>query len=217
VSIGRSGEGRGSRARRPAARGASATSRSVAGTWARVPSTRGADSLDGGAEEWLAFAPGLEGVVAKRCDGRYVPGQCDRVKVKRQRTVDCAVIGIAATLIDMHRQNPLTSNRERCLRKPGQNSRQSVALAARGRAGVCPVPPMAVCEVAYTLLDLLVARNCVLKPRLETHMSCTFGRRGWQCGTRTCRHRGYPRPIQLTRLDRVTRCRPWRRSSRRSW
>lgn len=26
------------------------------------------------AEEWLAFVPGLEGVVAKRCDGRYLPG-----------------------------------------------------------------------------------------------------------------------------------------------
>ena len=27
------------------------------------------------AEEWLAFVPGLEGVVAKRADGQYVPGQ----------------------------------------------------------------------------------------------------------------------------------------------
>jgi ATP-dependent DNA ligase len=35
------------------------------------------------AEEWLRFVPGLEGVVAKRCDGRYVPGQRDWVKVKR--------------------------------------------------------------------------------------------------------------------------------------
>ncbi len=47
------------------------------------------------AEDWLRFVPGLEGVVAKRCDGRYAPGQRDWVKVKRQRTVDCAVIGIA--------------------------------------------------------------------------------------------------------------------------
>jgi ATP-dependent DNA ligase len=47
------------------------------------------------AEEWLAYVPGLEGVVAKPCDDRYVPGQRDWVKVKRQRTADCAVIGIA--------------------------------------------------------------------------------------------------------------------------
>jgi ATP-dependent DNA ligase len=47
------------------------------------------------AEDWLALVPGLEGVVAKRCDGRYVPGQREWVKVKRQRTVECAVIGIA--------------------------------------------------------------------------------------------------------------------------
>ena len=47
------------------------------------------------AKEWLALVPGLEGVVAKRCDGRYLPGQREWVKVKRQRTADCAVIGIA--------------------------------------------------------------------------------------------------------------------------
>ena len=47
------------------------------------------------AQEWLTFVPGLEGVVAKRCDGRYLPGQRDWIDVKRHRTTDCAVIGIA--------------------------------------------------------------------------------------------------------------------------
>jgi ATP-dependent DNA ligase len=47
------------------------------------------------AEDWLAFVRGLEGAGAKRCDGRYLPGQRDWIKVKRQRTADCAVIGIA--------------------------------------------------------------------------------------------------------------------------
>jgi ATP-dependent DNA ligase len=32
------------------------------------------------AQEWLALVPGLEGVVAKRCDGRYLPVQREWVK-----------------------------------------------------------------------------------------------------------------------------------------
>jgi hypothetical protein len=38
------------------------------------------------AHQWLALLPSLEGVVAKRADGRYSPGRRDCVKVKRQRT-----------------------------------------------------------------------------------------------------------------------------------
>jgi bifunctional non-homologous end joining protein LigD len=34
------------------------------------------------AEDWLAFVPGLEGVVAKRSDGRYLPAQREWIKVK---------------------------------------------------------------------------------------------------------------------------------------
>jgi ATP-dependent DNA ligase len=45
------------------------------------------------AEEWLAVLP-IEGVVAKRADGRYGPGRREWVKVKRQRTADCVVIGV---------------------------------------------------------------------------------------------------------------------------
>jgi ATP-dependent DNA ligase len=38
----------------------------------------------------------VEGVVAKRADRPYVPGRArDWVKVKRQRTVDCVVVGVA--------------------------------------------------------------------------------------------------------------------------
>src|SRR5262249_30691788 len=47
------------------------------------------------AEDWLRLLPNIEGVVAKRSDGRYLPGQRDWVKVKRPRTADCVVIGIA--------------------------------------------------------------------------------------------------------------------------
>jgi ATP-dependent DNA ligase len=49
----------------------------------------------GKTQEWLALLPTLEGVVAKRSDGRYAPGRRDWVKVKRQRTADCVVIGLA--------------------------------------------------------------------------------------------------------------------------
>jgi ATP-dependent DNA ligase len=47
------------------------------------------------AQDWLSL-PNLEGVVAKRVDRPYAPGRCrDWIKVKRQRTVDCVVVGVA--------------------------------------------------------------------------------------------------------------------------
>ncbi len=47
------------------------------------------------AERWLAEAGvgPTDGVVAKRLDGRYVPGERTMVKVKRLRTADCVVGG----------------------------------------------------------------------------------------------------------------------------
>jgi ATP-dependent DNA ligase len=47
------------------------------------------------AEDWLDLVPGVEGVVAKRSDSRYLPGQRQWVKVKKVCTADCVVIGIA--------------------------------------------------------------------------------------------------------------------------
>jgi ATP-dependent DNA ligase len=47
------------------------------------------------ARESLTRAPAVEGVVAKRADGRYRPGHRGWLKVKRQRTADCVVVGIA--------------------------------------------------------------------------------------------------------------------------
>jgi ATP-dependent DNA ligase len=50
------------------------------------------------AEAWLRVA-GLEGVVARRVDRPYVAGRGrDWVKVKRQRTIDCAVVGVTVDL-----------------------------------------------------------------------------------------------------------------------
>jgi len=46
------------------------------------------------AQEWLKLLP-IEGVVAKRADGQYIPGRRNEwLKVKRLRTAACAVIGI---------------------------------------------------------------------------------------------------------------------------
>jgi ATP-dependent DNA ligase len=46
------------------------------------------------ARRWLALAGGaLDGVVAKRLDGRYEPGERAMLKVKRLRTADCVVGG----------------------------------------------------------------------------------------------------------------------------
>ena len=52
------------------------------------------------AQQWLALVPALEGVVAKKSDGHYAPGRRDWVKVKRQRTVDCVVIGLAGDAVN---------------------------------------------------------------------------------------------------------------------
>lgn len=46
------------------------------------------------AEEWLNTTGGpLDGVIAKRLDGQYVPGERAMLKVKRMRTADCVVGG----------------------------------------------------------------------------------------------------------------------------
>jgi ATP-dependent DNA ligase len=48
----------------------------------------------GEAERWLDSARGaLDGVVAKRSDGAYLPGERAMLKVKRLRTADCVVGG----------------------------------------------------------------------------------------------------------------------------
>jgi ATP-dependent DNA ligase len=51
------------------------------------------------AREWLSLLSVIEGVVAKRANSRYDPERRrDWVKVKRYRTADCVVIGIAGEL-----------------------------------------------------------------------------------------------------------------------
>ncbi|MFZ2510405.1 MAG: ATP-dependent DNA ligase [Gordonia sp. (in: high G+C Gram-positive bacteria)] len=47
------------------------------------------------AQEWFtAFeGAGLDGVVAKQLDGRYLPGKREMLKIKHKRTADCVVMG----------------------------------------------------------------------------------------------------------------------------
>ncbi len=49
----------------------------------------------GTAEEWFDVfeGAGLDGIIAKRGDLRYVPGRREMIKVKHQRTADCVVAG----------------------------------------------------------------------------------------------------------------------------
>ena len=56
-----------------------------------TPSTRD----PGAARRWLDAPPrsGIDGVVAKRLDGPYLPGRRGWIKVKRERTADCVVGG----------------------------------------------------------------------------------------------------------------------------
>lgn len=51
------------------------------------------------AAQWLARfrGGGLDGVVAKPCDGRYEPGARAMLKVKHERTADCVVAGVRGT------------------------------------------------------------------------------------------------------------------------
>lgn len=126
------------------------------------------------AEDWLALVPGLEGVVAKRRDTRYLPGQREWIKVKKQRTADCVVIGIAGdgthpSLVlglrhldgELHHfgvarsvDDTLTADFSEVLAQAGPEQHP---IASRWQHAAVPtwrpVPPVAVCEVAFTVLD----------------------------------------------------------------
>ncbi len=70
-----------------------ALSGAIAGTrWCHVTSTT--DDPEQGARWLTTFeGAGLDGVIAKRLDGPYVPGKREMVKVKHARDADCVAIG----------------------------------------------------------------------------------------------------------------------------
>lgn len=60
--------------------------------WCHVSRTTGDPELGA---RWLAQfeGAGLDGVIAKRLDGTYLPGKRDMVKIKHHRDADCVAIG----------------------------------------------------------------------------------------------------------------------------
>jgi ATP-dependent DNA ligase len=128
----------------------------------------------GEAEEWLSLLPGLEGVVAKRSDGRYLPGQRDWIKVKRHQTAECVVIGVAGGRmppwlvlglrhadgqlhhVGLARPSPavLTPEFVAVLSEAGP---EESPIRSRWEHPAVPswrrVPPIVVCEVTFTVLD----------------------------------------------------------------
>jgi ATP-dependent DNA ligase len=137
------------------------------------------------ASEWLGEVPGLEGVVAKRADGRYRPGRREWIKVKRRRTADCVVVGLAGDesapmlvlalrhldgelhLCGMTRvPKQLTDPLGLLIRRAGPpegpiRSRWQKQEIAQWRR----VPPELVCEVVVSNVDLLVGSTGVLNER----------------------------------------------------
>jgi len=133
------------------------------------------------AQQWLALLPALEGVVAKKSDGHYAPGRRDWVKVKRHRTVDCVVIGLADDAVNpalvlglRHADGVLhhfavTRAMEADAGGPiadllASARPEEAAIRSRWQHDAVPpwrrVEPTMVCEVRVTNLDLLVVCIC---------------------------------------------------------
>jgi ATP-dependent DNA ligase len=124
------------------------------------------------AQAWLTL-PNIEGVVAKRADCPYVAGRGrDWVKVKRQRSVDCVVVGLAGELATpklvlrhadsrLHHfavTRPLASDVSGPIAEvAGEASAEQPAIRSRWQHDAVPpwrpVPPRLVCEVRVSNLD----------------------------------------------------------------
>jgi ATP-dependent DNA ligase len=126
------------------------------------------------ARDWMSHVPAVEGVVAKRADGCYRPGRREWVKVKRQRTADCVVVGLAghfetpALVLGLHHQDGELHLFG--VTRPISNPRAKPLWVLRERAGPAErpirsrwqhqgienwrrVPPELVCEVRFSNLD----------------------------------------------------------------
>ncbi len=126
------------------------------------------------AEAWLTL-PNVEGVVAKRADRPYVAGRGrDWVKVKRQRSVDCVVVGLAGELVTpklvlalrhadgrLHHfavTRPLSADvADPVAQVLGEASEEQPAIRSRWQHDAVPpwrpVPPRLICEVRVSNLD----------------------------------------------------------------
>jgi ATP-dependent DNA ligase len=131
------------------------------------------------ARDWLTLLQSVEGVVAKRADGRYASGRRrDWIKVKRYQTADCVVIGIAGDgdtprLVLALRYEDGTLHHAGLTRVIPAEALAPLAgildqagplehaIPTRWRHDAIPpwrrVPPELVCEIRIGPVDLLVA------------------------------------------------------------
>ena len=139
--------------------------------------------------------PNVEGVVAKRADRAYVAGRGrDWVKVKRQRSVDCVVVGLAGEMATpklvlalrhadgrLHHfavTRPLSAEvAEPVAQVVGEASAEQPAIRSRWQHDAVPpwrpVPPRLICEVRVSNLDLSVSRTDQIELRLHRGVSAT--------------------------------------------
>ncbi len=117
--------------------------------WCHV--TRTTEDPEQGAQ-WLDTfeGAGLDGVIAKKLDGPYLPGKREMVKVKHARDADCVAIGYSFTAKDRLKLladlEPLRKGDEVL---DGEPSRWNSAADKRW----IPVRPEKVCEVAYDQME----------------------------------------------------------------
>ncbi len=152
-----------------AARSSGATSPAPPRTpsWARSGSTR-------------SRAPGLDGVIAKRLDGPYLPGKREMVKVKHARDADCVAIGyrihksgegVGSILLGLYRDDgelQMVGGAASFTARTGSSCWPTSSRCARATRPVdgepsrwnsaadkrwIPVRPEKVCEVAYDQME----------------------------------------------------------------
>lgn len=171
--------------------------------WCHV--TRTTDDPDLGAHWLTTFeGAGLDGVIAKRIDGHYVPGKREMVKVKHARDADCVVIGyrmhksgagVGSVLLGLHDDGGelqmvggatsfTAKDRLRLLAEleplatgavnDGESSRWNSAADKRW----IPIRPEKVAEVAYDQMEGRRFRHAVRFVRWRPDRDpagCTFG------------------------------------------
>ena len=169
------------------------------------------------ARDWLTL-PNIEGVVAKRVDRPYMSGRArDWVKVKQNRTVDCAVIGFAGdvttpTLVlalrhadgQLHHfavSRPVPPEHAAPVQELlAESGSEEAAIRSRWQHDAIPpwrrIPARFVCEVRVSNLDLLVSGTVQTESRLRARLSVTD----------SCAKGSMPRYLLTEQVPRPVHC-----------
>lgn len=172
-------------------------------TWCHVTRTTEDPALG---EQWLQEfeGAGLDGVIAKRLDGHYLPGKREMVKIKHHRDADCVAIGyrihksgegIGSILLGLYREDgelqmvggaaSFTAKARLSLLadleplRDGDDVRDGEVSRWNSAADKrwIPVRPEKVCEVAYDQMEGRRFRHAVKFLRWRPDRdpeSCTF-------------------------------------------